>query len=923
MTDSLNEPPRWTRRMLRRILGMGKGADALEDVDSEYRIVRGRRGSAIAGIWYFTQLLRPDTWQLARVIRRAEDGRLTPRRYPLRISWLDLRLGVRMLVKHPGLTIVATLALGVGIPAGLAPGHVARVEQTALPVREADRIKVLRYLDTTSGRLHTPFIDEFRDWRDNLSSWRSVAFTSLQRRYNVVTRDGRSEPVQGAAVTPSFFEILEVPPLLGRPLVASDDVPDAPHVVVIGHALWRSRFGADPDVVGRQVRVGGVQRTVVGVMPEDFRFPYRDELWLPLQSNDVSVSAGEPVPFRRASSLVFGRLRDGVSTEQAEDELAAVRNHWVAQRTEPIRAAPGVDYASLKPQVVGFLTGLFAKPAGAPSGPAVLAQLLGLLVLVVACANVGMLIFARTAARTSELAVRTALGASRRRIVFQLFVEALVIALIATGVGLLVAQGAVSQLLEAYQEAQPYWLDYGISLETMLWALALATGSAVIAGTIPALRVTGAGLRIRLGRATTGAPLRFGGLYGVLTVTNVALAVATVGAGAFLWLARPELATSAELSPRLVVAEVAIPNRSVRQGPITDDISVEDWVRAYTDKVLALRVELVRRLKTQAEIVDVSIADVLPGSPPNTRYVEIEAVASAGALGSRRARVTHVHPGFFEAIGRPFLTGSEFGAVNLEATATSVIAGSTFARRVLGERNPLGRRLRYTDGRGEPAGPWYEIVGVVDDTGLEGGQGIGGIGEDRAEGGLYFPLADETRSFDLIVRLEANPGSFAPRLRRLIAEIDPTYIVSEPQPLRTVVASSEFRATAPIKAAILLTGFLVVLAAAGTHALMSLTVSQRRREIGIRTALGAQANDITGLVARRAIGQLGVGSVLGAPLAWWILRGAEVPGLGGSRLVVAVVLACGVALVVAALACTGPIVRALRVMPSETLQSEA
>ena len=186
-----------------------------------------------------------------------------------------------------------------------------------------------------------------------------------------------------------------------------------------------------------------------------------------------------------------------------------------------------------------------------------------------------------------------------------------------------------------------------------------------------------------------------------------------------------------------------------------------------------------------------------------------------------------------------------------------------------------------------------------------------------------MPLADASRSFGLVARLDAPAESFAPHLRRLIAEVDPSYIVSTPRPVQVAVADAQLRATAPLKATIALTAFLVVLAAASTYALISFTVSQRRREIGVRTALGAQRHHITRLVALRSLAQLGVGSLVGAPLAWQVLRGAEVPGLGGSHLALAVLLAVGVAVVVGMLACTGPVLRALNVMPSETLQSDA
>jgi putative ABC transport system permease protein len=445
------QTPRWIRRIFRQLFPGRRGFEVLEDLDREYLEFSARHPRGLGWGWCFAQLLRPDTWRLAlalRRVRRIEESRQIvgrgPELYSLAIPWLDLRLGLRMLVKHPGLTAVAVFALGVGIPIGLAPAHVGRVHETTLPVDGGRRISVLRYVDPATGHPQSPFIDDFAHWRDRLTSFATVAFTSIRRHYNLVTDGGLTVPVQGAAVTPSFFDTLRVPPLLGRPLVPADDLPGAAAVVVISYDLWQSAMNADPAVIGRTARIGGVPRSVVGVMPEGFRFPYRDRLWLPLQGN---VGAGEALPYPGAGWLVFGRLEHGVAPEEAEAEFSAVRDRWANEFSE--------QYARLLPQVVPFTIGLYGHSRlGALAEPQyLLLQILGLLVLVATCANVGMVVFARTAARTSEMAVRTALGASRRRIASQLVVESLVVAVLAAGGGLLLADRAASR----NWPADPFW----------------------------------------------------------------------------------------------------------------------------------------------------------------------------------------------------------------------------------------------------------------------------------------------------------------------------------------------------------------------------------------------------------------------------------------------------------------------------------
>jgi hypothetical protein len=343
--------------VFRWLLRGARGAEVCEEFEHEYEKTCEKHHHIVAGLWYLAQLFRPRTWVLAlelRSIHRAEEG-VAPgaRRGALGISWLDVKLGLRMLVKYPGLTCVAVFALAIGIPAGMSPMHIANVQRAPLPVDEGDRILALRYFNVATSRPQAPFPDHLALLREELTSFEAVALTSLQAQYNVISEDGRAAPVQGAAVTPSMFNILRVGPLLGRTLIPADEVIGAPAVVVIGYDLWQSRLEGDPDVVGRTIRVGGLPRTVVGVMPREFRFPYRDHLWLPLRGN---VDSGGPLPGRRSTHLAFGRLKDGISSDQAQAEFTAVHARMALEF--------GDWHARIQPEVVPFTYGLFRLPKG-------------------------------------------------------------------------------------------------------------------------------------------------------------------------------------------------------------------------------------------------------------------------------------------------------------------------------------------------------------------------------------------------------------------------------------------------------------------------------------------------------------------------------------------------------------------------------
>jgi hypothetical protein len=387
-----------------------------------------------------------------------------------------------MLGTHPLLTVAAVLALAVGIPVGLAPGHLARAIEAPLPGDNGHRVYALRYWNPlTSGVGPTGYAD-FRFWSQELEGFaRLAAFRSAP--YEVAPADGVGALAPGAQVSAGIFDVLGAAPARGRTLVAGDGEPGAPAVVVIGHDLWHARFGADEGIVGRAVRIGRRLHTVVGVMPAGFRFPANEQLWLPLPEEPVASAGGG------SRVYLVGRLADGVSAEQAQAELSTTGR-------PPI---PGVaeSRVELQPEVVPFGFLFMGMPRGGlTSDPAYyFFPLLTLSLLLVACGNVGMLRFARTATRCRGLAIRSARGASRARIISQVFVEALVLSVLAAGLGVLAVSwllGHVNLAAIAGQAALPFWLSLDATGETLARALLLAALSATVAGVVPRFGLPGA-----------------------------------------------------------------------------------------------------------------------------------------------------------------------------------------------------------------------------------------------------------------------------------------------------------------------------------------------------------------------------------------------------------------------------------------------
>ena len=830
---------------------------------------------------------------------------------------LDVKLGVRMLGKYPWLALVGGVGMAVAIAVGTGMFvFLYSFMLPVLPIDEGERVVAFENWDLAVGNNERPWAHDLVRWREELRSVEEVGgFRGLTR--NLIVEGGSAEPVHLTEMSASGFRVARVAPLLGRPLLEEDERPGAPNVLVIGYDAWRERFASDPGVVGREVRLGAVPYTIVGVMPEGFAFPVNDSYWTPLRIDASAYPEGEG-----PTLTVFARLAPGFTLEGAQAELEAV-----GRRTA---AALPTTHGQVRPRVIPYVSG-FAD--GVARSEAHLIQLMVSLLLVVVAVNVAVLVYARTAMRQGEIAVRTALGASRGRIVAQLFAEAFVLCAAAGVLGLALAaaamrlaEGAIAGFAGGVGESLPFWMTFRLSWGAALYVLGLALLGALIVGVVPALQATGRGLQDRLRSMGGGTGLQLGRTWTALIVAQVAFAVAMLPIAAYTgWdFAREGLAAAPPLTDRFLLAPVSIdPDRPPSGDPEADS-------RATADRFRERFAELTARLAADGAVSHVTFSRHYPGGE-GVVWVEVEGLATPaqpiGGHGVVEGRAGHqvlsnrVDPGLFAAFDAPILLGRGFEAGDLGEAADAAVVSRGFAEGVLGGANPVGRHFRYV-GRGGDAYPndvsfdrWYEIVGVVEDF------VVPPASTGSAQGRIYHPIAPGG-AIPLMLAVRArsgDPAALAPRLRALSTDVDPNLRFGSILPLdeRLAVQDRVMRLSA-LGFGIVTTSVLL-LSAAGIYAMMSFTVTRRRREIGIRSALGADSRRILLSVFSRVAWQIAAGVAVGLLFAPFLLQVDDpmnrAKGIALAAIVAAVM---GIAL----LSAVGPARRGLRVPPMEALRAE-
>lgn len=855
---------------------------------------------------------------------------------------LDLRLGVRMAAKYPGLSLASVLGMAVAIAIGaLVFGWAAAMLDPALPLAGGGRIVAVQTdRADVPGDFDQHVLHDFVVWRTALTTVRELGAFQLGDRNLIVGRGGEdrvTDVVAVAEMSAAGFRVARVPPLLGRPLVDDDERMGGPPVLVMGEREWRRYFGGDPNVIGRTVRLGEVVHTVVGVMPEAFRFPRNHGFWVPLRldASAYEIGAGPPIQ-------VFGRLADGVTFEQAQAQVAAIAHRLAAEY-------PGT-HEYRRPTVVPFAR--TAEPTA--SGPEMvwllyMIQLGASLLLVVIAANVAALVYARTAARTAEIAVRTALGASRARVITQLFVEALVLSAAAAAVGLSLAAfalGWMEQLLMQMGQGLPFWFHLGLSPGLIAYVAGLALLGGTVVGVVPALKATGRRAYGNLQQfAARGSGMRLGPTWTALIIGQVAITVAVLPASVHhaSALLRTSMRDSGYPAGELLRARVSLDRE---EGPPRTDSAEAAARRRRFDARFASRADaLLQRLGAEPGVAAAFVSD-FPGGEPQRRF-EIEGDpasrnAAADVGGEKitvRAAASSATAGFFELFDAPIVAGRGLVDADMAEGSTAVVVDTAFAARIPGG-NVLGRRIRSVESRHASAddeagpAPWLEIVGVVADppstTTDPDDVALPNVYRAAAPSGLRL---DGVQAASILLRLRVRSGLtpvFTRRLRDVVTATDPGLQLHDVRTDAAVLSSGVRELRTFALAVTFATVSVLLLSAAGIYAMLSFTVAQRRREIGIRVALGADSGRIVSSVFRRASAQLGAGVAVGLILALALDRAtggmvmghpsADTVGLRGAVVLMPIVAATVMA--VGLVAALGPARRGLAVQPTEALRDE-
>ncbi len=807
--------------------------------------------------------------------------------------WNDVRFALRGLMRSPGFATVALVTLALGIGANTAVfSLVDGVLLRPLPFEESGELLEVGHQDGQGDRLGMSqglylVYDEHARTLEGIALHQGTAA-------NLVT-DREPHRVTGEAVTPGFFEVLRAEPALGRTFSEEEGRPGGEPVVILGHALWRTTFGADPRIVGITLLMDGVARRVVGVMPEGFAWPDPDtRFWLPLVIDPAQAPVGDFSP------RALARLAPGSSLNAAQAETATLMSRLpdLRQGTEFLRdAGLTTRLLTLKESVVGDVRHTLWVLVGTVG-----------FVLLIACANVANLLLVRAEERSRELAIRVALGAGRLRVARTFFLESAVLAAGGSALGLAVARAGVEWGVRVAPTTLPRVSEVGVDGRAVAVTMLLAGGSALVFGLLPVVRYGSTGMadRLRSGGARGGTGSRDRQrLRSALVVAQMSLALVLMS-GAGLMIRSMEALRSVD--PGFDGDGVVAVRLTVPAGEIPDARATAELQRQLLDQVAAIP-----GVEASGLVVG------LPLSGGAFFNVEIEDHPRAAEELPIMSHVRWASAGYFEAMGIRIVEGRSFQPGDDAVGLRGVVVSRAFAERWWPEGSALGRRVR----TGFDGDEWYEIVGVTGDVRLQ-------KLEEPAEEAIYFPTlsgrsADPrvSRAVDLVVRTTGDPLSMIPLLRQEIRELHPHIPLSNARTMTQVLENSTARTsfTAAVLAAA--SGVALVLGMVGIYGVVSYVVSLRTREIGVRMALGAQAGTVRRMVVRQGLTLGVVGAVIG--LAGALLLNSFLASLlfGVSATDPATYGAVTSVLVgVTWLACWAPAARAARVPPSRALQAE-
>jgi predicted permease len=890
-------------RSLLRALRRG---DALnDDMEAEFRLHMDLRAEELvrAGLTpgEAARQARLEFGSAPHFTARGRDARGLRPFDSLRFSVLDLRLGGRMLVKHPALTVIATIAVAFAIAVGTVGFEIARQALwPTIPLPDGNAIVALRNWDVAENTAVPPSRRDYELWRKGLSTITDLSAVEVEER-SIAVGAGPGEPETIANVTASTFALTRVPAMMGRTLLEADERSDADQVVVVGYDFWKNKLRGAADAVGRVIRISGTPVTIVGVMPRGYGFPQRNGVWRPLHLERIP----EASPSLR---YVFGRLAPGHSREEATAQVAAIGARATTMFPQ--------THKNVRLQLRSLPEAVSDLPDAAALGLASINVFLVLLAALL-CGNVAMLLFARAVSRGRELLVRAALGAGRGRLVMQLFAEALVLCGVGAVVGLLVARFVLARtwtMIEGLMGPLPFYIDTSVSPTAILYAVGLTLFAAAIAGVVPAIKVTAGGAGAKLRAASSGGGgLQFGGVWTVVIVVQIALTTV---------LPWPLLGLAGGFKDALA----GFPAEAFLTAAL--EVDRLDGVAASGDTVPAARAArlearyraLADRLRQDPGVLDVTYADQMPQLTSGRHFITLDpgpaAQRSEGcAEGYHCVGFVSVDPRFFDVVGAPLIRGRALTTADAEQRTRVVLVNQRFVDEVLAGANPIGRRFRFWSTAEPIAESWYEIVGVVPDL------SVSQKSESYDTKRIYQArLPRETGTLRVAIHVRGDPQRYAVRLRELAQATDPALRVIDPIPLPLLVDPDSAGMSYGFGLMVTLTIVTLMLSLAGVYAVTAFAVARRTREIGVRVALGARPLQVLIVVFKRPIVQMalgiGVGAILGFGLANDDLSQVHLDTLGKAAIfTLATILCC-------ALACIVPTRRALRIQPTEALKDE-
>jgi predicted permease len=856
--------PRVARWLTRATAPAERRADMLGDLE-EVHARRRRRGAARA--WLTTVLESVLVALLMTADRLAFEAS----------AWCrsaDVWNALRLMGREPFTTATAAVSMTVGI--GLMTVAAATAEAllfSRLPFEGGDRFVSVRAWQEPQRVPLELTADDFA-----LISAQTKAFAHVgagsQSRGNVTLPEGVIDEATTAAITPASLAFLPYAPILGRPLTTADTEPGATPVVMIREAFWRRVFGGSANAVGATLEVDGARHTIVGVMPNELQFPNRaPDLWAPLNA-ELALAP---------SDRLFAILAPGHTLQSAQAELAVIAAQLPAARSAAYAVRLEVaSVTDLGPQTPIMATAIIV---------------VAIAVLAVVAANVANLVLARSFLRAHELAVRSALGASRAVLVRQITVEVLLLCAVAAATGSVAAQAVLRQFNAL--EDLPFWLDFTAGPRTFLLVIGATLLGTAIAGAWPALKVTRVGLLPTLQSGARGGHVAFGRAAAVAVIVQIAVSIVMLH-GALVF---------ADSVARYSGDDLDVPSNVLTAGlRFSAGEAASPIARDEVESVAA-------RLPG---VLAAGLTTALPRHSPPAARVEIEPLPGEQPAAPRLAPMAEVSAGYFATLDADALVGRLFVPADHAASASPVaVVNVPFVQRFLAGDSALGRRFRTIDG--ERPGPWHEIIGVVAELGLS-------VGDPTLASGYYVPLVDGRRAEQwlyLSMRVSGDPASYVGPLRQALYARDPTFKLNRPQPLDDVALEDRSFFKWFSRALVGLGVVTLILAMTGVYAMMAIIVSRRTREIGIRIALGATVRRVIASVLGRAASQVAIGGILGAALAVLSLdlRSVLVSRLGdGGPWALPIIL---VLLVLAGVCATGwPLRRALRVAPSEAMRCE-